>query len=157
MNYMYRGMNNERWVYGDYYKSTSKFMLNEEQKIRTSHNIVKDGEYYYEVSPETVCEYSGVGNIWEHDILEIWGKSFEVIKQCGSFGIVSNDLIDYDLFENKIKEYTGCDNSPHFCGCDNFISLWELYWNYNEEENNLLCAEITGNIFDNLNWSEENK
>lgn len=34
-------------------------------------------------------------------------------------------------------------------GNDNFISFWEIMWNYNQEENNCYVVEVIGNIHDN--------
>ena len=134
-----------KWLYGHYSDETvhgTDFPC-----ISPLRSEESDGDWA--VIPETVGEYTGLGEVWEHDIVDVWGKRFEVVKECGTFGIVSENTIDYELFKKKIKEYTGCDNTPCFCYNDNFISLWELYWNYNEEENNLFCVEVIGNIHDN--------
>jgi len=46
-------------------------------------------------------------------------------------GINFKEGIDWNLIENKIPEVTWCNNTPHFCHHDNFISFWELMWNFN--------------------------
>jgi len=146
----------KEWVEGDLQQDRDL-----EQFYIYGYDYYTDGgelereEFCYEVLPDTVGQYTGLGDVWEHDIVEIWGKRFEVVKECGAFGIVSSNAINYELFEKKIKEYTGCDNNPCFCYNDNFISLWELYWNYNEEERNLFCVNIIGNVYDNPKLLEE--
>ena len=57
--------------------------------------------------------------------------------------------IDWDYLDSEIAGITGCDNRPYFCCNDNFISLWELMWNYNQEEDVCDVIEIIGNVHDN--------
>ena len=69
------------------------------------------------------------------DEVSLFGMVGEVRFECGTYGIGFSNLIDWDLIESKIPEITGCNNTPAFCHNDNFISFWELLWNFNCEEN----------------------
>ena len=58
-----------------------------------------------------------------------------IMAVAGAFGIASIHGIPLSL-----KNW--CDN-------DNFVSFWELYWNYDAEENELHMVEVIGNVHDN--------
>lgn len=76
------------------------------------------------------------------DTVMLFGLVGDVTFDAGTYGIAFNDNIDWDKLSSKIKEETDCDNEPSFCMCDNFVSLWELLWNYNCEENCCHVIEI---------------
>lgn len=59
----------------------------------------------------------------------------EVVFECGAFGIAFLNTIDWDYIEEQIPIVTGCNNRLHACQNDNFISFWEIMWNFNCEEN----------------------
>lgn len=104
----------------------------------------------YEVIPETVGQYTGLidkngVNIFEGDIVDLFGMKGKVVQECGAFGIGFMKTIDYDLLESKIP----FNNSANFCFNDNFISLWEVFWNYEQDDNPLYGVEIIGNVHDN--------
>lgn len=113
----------------------------------------KEEREIVQVDRETVCQYAGMddadGNmIFEGDILEIFGMRGKVVQECGAFGVYFPDGIDYDLLKSKIPY----NNSACFCYTDNFISIWEFWWNYEQDDNPLYCAKIIGNDFDNPEW-----
>lgn len=65
----------------------------------------------------------------------ITGDIGEIVFECGSYGIAVLEGIDYEKIQSKMDENYGCcGNRYHGCYNDNFISLWELYWNFNCEE-----------------------
>ena len=64
------------------------------------------------------------------DTVDIYGFKGKVCINHGAYGIGFNGIIPWDVFASKIVEETGCDNRPLFCQNDNFISFWELAWNY---------------------------
>lgn len=107
------------------------------------------------VIPESVGKITGITDkngteICDGDIVKIADFQIgQVVFECGAFGIAVMPYIDWDYLDSEIAEYTGCDNRPHFCRNDNFISLWEIMWNYNQEENNCYVVEVIGNIHDN--------
>ena len=76
------------------------------------------------------------------DKVSLFGMVGEVDCACGAYGISFTQPIDWDLIENKIFEVTGCDNSPCFCHNDNFISFWELMWNFNCEDNHCVVVNL---------------
>lgn len=66
----------------------------------------------------------------------ITGDIGTVVFECGAYGIdISDGTIDYEKMQSKMDELDWCCGN-RYCGCknDNFISLWELYWNFNCED-----------------------
>ena len=76
------------------------------------------------------------------DEVNLLGMVGEVVFECGAYGIAFCDTIDWDFIGEQIPIITGCNNSLHACQNDNFISLWEIMWNFNCEENYCEVVEI---------------
>lgn len=76
--------------------------------------------------------------------VKLFDRIGEVCMECGAYGIGFHNQIDWDRLEEKIEPITGCRNNPHFCYNDNFISFWELLWNYNCEEDVCIVVEVIG-------------
>lgn len=85
--------------------------------------------------------------IFEGDIVRFFGMTGVVVREAGAFGVSSKKTINYDVLEKNIPS----PNNPAFCYNDNFISLWELIWNYSSLEDTNKCdvIEVIGNKFDN--------
>jgi hypothetical protein len=77
----------------------------------------------------------------------ITGDVGEVVFECGAYGIAISEGIDYEKIQLKMDESVlCCGNRYNGCHNDNFISLWELYWNFNCEEDVLYpIAQILNN------------
>lgn len=80
-------------------------------------------------------------------IVEFLGCKYEVIFEVGSFGLVG--INDWEAIARQIPVRTGCDNDLCACLNDNYISLWEISWNLENEYNELNTVKIIGNIHDN--------
>ena len=149
---IYRGkrVDNGEWVYGLLCRV-----------VDTYANIVeKDTEVMYTVLTITVGQSTGMtdknGNeIFEGDIVKLFDAAVgEIVQECGAFGIGYRQLIDFDYLASEIAPVTGHNNTPLFCYNDNFVSFWVLYWNYNEENDEISVIEVNGNIHDNLELLE---
>ena len=153
--YLFKGkrLDNGEWVEGALFNGESHCIIGQEIKFSpyTEHECKIVG---YEVDPSTICQCTGLkdknGNlIWENDIVDFLVHKGIVKYECGSFGIAYRECIDWEEIESNICHVTGCDNALYACENDNFISLWEIYWNFNDEDDSVNTVEVIGNVFDN--------
>lgn len=105
-----------------------------------------------EVEKNTICQCTGLKDkngklIWENDIVDFLWHNGTVMFECGSFGIGYRKNIDWDKIQYYIMRVTGCENILYACENDNYISLWEIYWNFNDEDDSVNTVEVIGNIF----------
>lgn len=145
------------WVQGYCVKGLDVFENCEEAHIIFEPNAMfySSGETdgWYKVDSSTICQCTGLkdkdGNlIWENDIVDFLGHKGTVVFECGSFGIVFREIIDWEEITSYIMPITGCENALYACKNDNYISLWEIYWNFNDEDDSVNTVEVIGNIFD---------
>lgn len=140
---LFRGkrLNNGEWVEGYFIRQYG------------SNEIITADDEIYHITPETVGQYTGLDKngtrIFEGDVVKLFDIAIgEIVCECGAFGISCRQQIDYDYLASEIASVTGCDNKPRFCHNDNFVSLWELYSNYNEENSEISVIEVIGNVHD---------
>ena len=110
----------------------------------------------YEVDPFIICQCTGLKDkngkmIWENDVVDFLGHKGTIKFECGSFGIGYRKNIDWEEIQANIMRVTGCENILYACENDNYISLWEIYWNFNDEDDSVNTVEVIGNNFDNYN------
>lgn len=68
--------------------------------------------------------------MYEGDTIYLLGVEGYVVKQCGAWGWGSHNYVPWEELEKRIPH----NNNPDFCYCDNFISFWELKWNFDDGE-----------------------
>ena len=144
---LFRGkrVDNGEWVYGLLCRVGDTYA-----------NIVeKSTEAMCTVLTNTIGQSTGLTDkngkkIFEGNIVRLFDISVgEIVQECGAFGIGCRKQIDYDYLASEIAPVTGSNNTPMFCYNDNFVSLLELWWNYNEEGDEISVIEVIGNIHDN--------
>lgn len=107
------------------------------------------------VNPETVCELTGLLDyytnlIWENDIVKLFDSLGVVKFEAGCFGVYFADGVPWERIKEELPSWTHCSHSElHSCSNDHFVSMWELYWNFNCEEQYMEMLTVQGNVFDN--------
>lgn len=146
----------EQWIIGYYVLGFDVYeqpvhLIFEPTSMFFSHGET-DG--WTEIDPSTICQCTGLKDkngklIWGNDIVDFLGHKGTVKYECGCFGIAFKQIIDWEEIASYIMPITGCENILYACENDNFISLWEIYWNFNDEDDLVNTVEVIGNIFDN--------
>ena len=79
----------------------------------------------------TQCFDEDGNELFLNDAVRFLGQTGTVTFECGAFGIGFETQIDWDEVEKHLLP------GNHLCAClnDNFISLWEIFWNLNGEDN----------------------
>lgn len=82
--------------------------------------------------------------IREGDRVKFCGYEGVVVFEYGCLGVIVGQGIDYDTLQRFMDEHEPecCGNEYHGCMNDNFISLWEIYDNFNCIEDYLWMVEI---------------
>ena len=155
---LFRGkrIDNDEWVEGYYVKALDMYDKEIHVIFDTTATFYSFGETsgFELIDPETICQYTELNDknaepIYKNDIVDFLGHRGIVKFEFGTFGIFCEKHIDWDEIQANIMPVTGCENLLYVCKNDNFISLWEIYWNFNDEDNYLSTVEVIGNVYDN--------
>ena len=149
-------VDNGEWVTGYYVKGLDMYDKEVHLIFEPATIFYSNGETdgWNEVDPSTICQCIGMKDkngelIWENNIVELLGHRGVIKFTCGGFGIGYRKNIDWEEIQANIMRITGCENILYACENDNYISLWEIYWNFNDEDDSVNTVEVIGNIFDN--------
>ena len=149
-------VDNGEWVQGYYVKGLNMYDKEVYLIFEPNTMFYSSGETdgWYKVEPTTICQCTGLRDkngklIWENDIAELFGHRGVTKYACGGFGIGYRKNIDWEEIQSNIMRVTGCENILYACENDNYISLWEIYWNFNDEDDSVDTVEVIGNVFDN--------
>lgn len=66
--------------------------------------------------------------LMEGDTVYLLGVEGYVSCEYGAWGWESHNYVPWEQLEDRMPH----DNAPTFCYCDNFISFWELKWNFDD-------------------------
>ena len=66
--------------------------------------------------------------LMEGDTVYLLGVEGYVSCECGAWGWGSPNYVPREQLESRMPH----NNAPTFCYCDNFISFWELKWNFDD-------------------------
>ena len=142
--YLFKAKHFDEWHIGNIVKEPSGLYIRD---IKENVMASIDDE-------STICQCTGLKDkngklIWENDIVDFLGHKGVIKYACGGFGIGYRKNIDWEEIQANIMRVTGCENLLYACENDNYISLWEIYWNFNDEDDSVNTVEVIGNIFDN--------
>ena len=150
-----KNLKNE-WVDGYYCKANKhwhKFGIHKDWIIT---GAIQNGGTFnvtnrYPIIKETVCEKTGKNDkngkaIYSGDLVNFLGIACKVVFEQGAFGLMSDTNFRYGFISENAERATGREWAG--LACDNFISLWQIAWNFDCEESDLTVCEVIGNIYD---------
>ena len=84
-------------------------------------------------APTGCCDENGI-ELHVGQKVMLLNQTGDVTFECGAYGIAFSQPIDWAAFEAAIPATTHSRNPLHACFNDNFISFWEIIWNFNAED-----------------------
>lgn len=146
-------IDNDEWIYGDLvYDNENQPRIVIDREYSTGTTFVCQAP---RVIAETVSQFTGFWGkhfkrIYENDFVKFNNKIGVVCFENGCFGIGFNENINYTELSLMVKKETS--NNGHWLYCDNFISFYEIIWNFNEfGGEDIDEIEVIGNKYDAIN------
>lgn len=141
--YLFKAKHFKKWHIGNIVKEPDGLYIRD----------IKENVMTYINDESTICQCIGLRDkngklIWENDVVDFLGHKGTIKFECGSLGIEYQKNIDWEEIQANIMRVTGCENTLYACENDNYISLWEIYWNFNDEDDSVSTVEVIGNVFD---------
>ena len=126
---------------------TSKSTYRQSIRRNSDENVTKGGAGAMLPQAKgtfTFC-YDETGNeLHVGQKVELLGQEGEIAFEAGAYGISFDRPIDWNAIESAIKTTTGTRNNLLACQNDNFVSLWELIWNFNAEDDVIPNLKLMG-------------
>lgn len=129
------------------------FTLESPASVRmVRHHHIYTQDFDFIVESQTVGQFTGLYDkncrkIFEGDVVNFNKQIGHIVFEYGSYGVGFKGDINYKRLRKFVNDCL--DNTYDGCFNDNFISLFEIYYNLNDIDDRIDEIEVIGNIYDN--------